>query len=67
MQDYLGLAKYVLREEILRYFELVKIEPEGRELHLYLEELKELPAGYCLGELESKGFHNETIIKNFPI
>jgi len=68
MQDTLsGLAKYVLPEEIFRYFDLVKIEQEGRELHLYLEELKEFPEGYTRSCLESKGFHNEAIIKDFPI
>ena len=67
MHDNLVLAKYVLPEEIFQYFELVKIEPNGRELHLYLEELNELPSGYNQGELESKGFHAESIIKDFPI
>ena len=67
MQDNLGLAKYVLPEEIFNYFELIKLETKGRELHLFLEELNELPDGYHFGDLESKGFHNETIIKDFPI
>jgi hypothetical protein len=67
MQANIELAKYVLPEEILRYFEIMNIEPEGRELHIYLEELKDLPEGYNAGELESKGFHNEVVIKDFPI
>jgi transposase len=67
MHDNSGLAKYVLPEEIFRYFELVKIEPKGRELHIYLEELHELPDGYIGSDLESKGFHTETVIKDFPI
>ena len=67
MQDDLGLARYVLPEEIFRYFELMKIEQEGRELDLYFEEKPELPEGYVREDLESKGFHNETVIKDFPI
>ena len=67
MQDNLLLAKYVLSEEIFRYFELVKIDRQGRELHLYLEELNELPAGYTRSDLASKGFHNEVILQDFPI
>ena len=67
MQDTLGLAKYVLPEEIFRYFDIVKIEQERRELHLYLEELNEIPEGYNRADLESKGFHNETVLKDFPI
>ena len=67
MQDYLGLAKYVLPEELHLYFAIEKIEEEGRTLHFYLEELNEVPDGYDRSELESKGFHNETILKDFPI
>ena len=67
MQDKLLLAKYVLPEEIFRYFELVKIVQEGRELHLYLEELNELPQGYTRSDLASKGFHPEVMLKDFPI
>ena len=67
MQDNLGLIKYVLPEEIFRYFELKEIEQKGRELHLYLEEQNEIPEGYHSEEFESNGFHNETVIKDFPI
>jgi len=67
MQDNLGLAKYVLPEEIFRYFEIEKIYQSGRELHLYLEELNEPPEGYKRELLESKGFHDETVLKDFPI
>jgi hypothetical protein len=67
MTDGLELAKHVLPPEIFRYFELIKIEPEGRELHLYLEELHEYPDGYSRSELLSKGFHDEVVIKDFPI
>jgi hypothetical protein len=67
MTDNTGLIRYVLPEEIFKYFELNKIEQTGKELHLYLDELNELPTGYKLHDLESKGFHNETVIKDFPI
>jgi hypothetical protein len=63
----MDLAKYVLPEEIFRYFSLVKIEQDGRELHLYLEELNELPEDYNRIYLESKGFHEESVLKDFPI
>ena len=45
------MAKYVLPEEIFRYFDIVKIEQERRELHLYLEELNEIPEGYNRADL----------------
>ena len=43
MQGSLLLSKYVLPEEIFRYFELVKTVRECRELHLYPEELNAHP------------------------
>jgi len=67
MQDNLGLIKYVLPEELFHYFEIKKIEQEGRELHLYLKEVNETPTGHNREALESNGFHNETVIKDFPI
>ena len=67
MQDYLGLAKYVLPEELHQYFAIEKVAEEGRTLHFYLEELNEVPEGYDRSELESKGFHNEVVLKDFPI
>jgi transposase len=67
MQDNFELIKYVLPAEIFRYFEIKKIEQEGRELHLYLEEHNEIPEGYQREELESIGFHKESIVKDFPI
>jgi hypothetical protein len=67
MQDNLALAKYVLPEELFRYFELIKIEQTAGSLHLYLDELPELPEGYNPTELESKGYHCETVLKDFPI
>ena len=66
MQDSLLLAKYVLPEEIFRYFESVKIDRQGRELHLYPEGLNEHPHGYTRSDLASKGFHTEVILKDFP-
>jgi transposase len=67
MQDNIVLLKYVLPEEIFRYFELREIEQKDRELHLYLEEQNEIPEGYKREDLESNGFHKETVIKDFPI
>jgi hypothetical protein len=67
MTDGLTLAKYVLPAELFQYFELIKIEQEGRELHLYLEELPDIPDGYSRADLSSKGFHNEVVLKDFPI
>ena len=63
----IDLAKYILPEELFKYFLLNKVVDEGNALHFYLEELNVLPEA-CLGEsMESKGFHRESVIKDFPL
>lgn len=59
--------KYILPEEIFRYFEITKIEEQGKELHIYLDENRIVPDGYSSYKLTSKGFHSESIIKDYPI
>ena len=63
----LTLVKYILPEEIFEYFEITKIEEQGKELHIYLDENPVVPSGYSTYKLTSKGFHEEAIIKDYPI
>jgi hypothetical protein len=63
----IDLARYILPKEIFNYFTLVQIKEEGNNLHFYLEELNVLPAEYSSRYMESKGFHKESIIKDFPL
>lgn len=63
----LTLVQYVLPEEIFQYFEIIKIEEQGKELHIYLDEIPEIPESFSSFKLSSKGFHEEAIIKDFPI
>jgi hypothetical protein len=63
----LDLAKYILPEEIFQYFSLCQVEERAHELHFYFDEKNILPEAYCADDLESKGFHKECIIKDFPI
>jgi hypothetical protein len=63
----LDLAKYILPEEIFRYFCLCKVEENSEELHFYFDELNILPAEYSGEEMESNGFHKECVIKDFPL
>jgi hypothetical protein len=63
----LDLAKYILPEEIFRYFSLCTVEEFPKELHFYFDELNILPEEYSSEELSSKGFHNECILKDFPL
>jgi len=63
----IDLAKYILPEEIFKYFLLDKVEELGNNLHFYLEEMNVLPEAYFGKDMESKGFHKESVIKDFPL
>ena len=63
----IDLARYILPEEIFKYFILVQVEESGSDLHFYLEELNVLPEAYSGEDMESKGFHKESVIKDFPL
>lgn len=63
----LSLAKYVLGNEIVDYFELVRIEELGHTLHLYLEESNIIPSEHSEKTLSPNGFYAESTIKDFPL
>ena len=62
-----------LPTEILKYFELVRIEEvkdgstKHDRLNIYLDEKNVIPKEYDGKEYESKGFNNVTMIQDFPI
>ena len=64
---YETLARLILPEGILEYFELVNVAQTPQRLNIYLEEKNVVPAGYEKQRLESKGFLPETSIQDFPI
>lgn len=63
----LALVQLILPEEIFQYFEIIKIEEQGKEVHIYLDENPDKPDCYSSYNLLSKGFHEEAIIKDYPI
>jgi len=63
----IDLARYILPEEIFAFFILNRVEEEGNKLHFYLEEKNVLPEEYSGEDMESKGFHKESVIKDFPL
>ena len=63
----IDLARYILPEDIFKYFVLVQVKKSGNPLHFYLEELNIFPEEYFGEDLESKGFHKESEIKDFPL
>lgn len=67
--DLTDLYKLFLPEEVKDYFNLVNIEKLEKEqrVNIYLEEKNELPEGYSTMDYESKGFHNEITVQDFPL
>ena len=63
----IDLVRYILPEEIFKYFSLYNVDEEKSCLHFYLEELNILPDEYIGEDMESKGFHTESVIKDFPL
>jgi len=63
----IDLAKYILPEEIFKYFILDRVVDENNQLHFYLDESNVVPDDYLGEEMESKGFHPECVIKDFPL
>jgi len=63
----IDLAKYILPEEIFRYFHLCQVEESSDGLHLHFDELNILPEAYLGEDMSSKGFHQACVIKDFPL
>ena len=67
------LLSFVLPSELLDYFELsyfcefntIKTKEPGIIFHL--EEKNVLPIGYITIDYESKGFHQSSLIQDFPL
>jgi len=63
----IALLKLVLPEYLVDYFEVLRYEQKGEELHLYFEERNNPPEEYTEHKLTSKGFFDEIIVQDFPI
>lgn len=63
----LGILSLILPPEIFEYFEIIKIESTLKEVHLYLDEQNIIPIEYKEEVLLSKGFHQESIVQDFPL
>jgi hypothetical protein len=46
---------------------LCKVDERTESLHFYFDELNILPDEYLGDDMESKGFHKECVIKDFPL
>lgn len=62
-----SLIQLILPPEIFKYFDIVKVNVEDKEVHVHLDEKSIKPEGYELINLISKGFHKASIIQDFPL
>ena len=67
MDPYLEFIKFVLPEVLVDHFDLVKSEKKDKILHLSFEERNVLPKEIKDRSLQSKGFHKEITIQDFPL
>ena len=66
--DTLFAAAHLLLPEVLvKYFDLIKYEIKGEEIHFYFTELNESPEEFKDVKLISKGFFPEATVQDFPI
>lgn len=63
----LELLKLLLPEYLIDYYQVIRYEKNGEELHFYFEEKNDIPEEYLKHPLSSKGFYDEVIIQDFPI
>jgi hypothetical protein len=67
MSIYKELVGYLLPSGVLEYFELTGVEKEGNYLHIYLEELDDIPKEYKNEVYRSNGFLPAIKVKDFPL
>jgi len=63
----LELARYLLPEGLLDYFDIVSHKSEKEKIHFYLEEKNILPEKHKNAIAQSKGFTPEITIEDFPL
>ncbi len=64
---YIELAECVLPEEMIEYFEVVKVDKTTETLDVTLEERDNGVAGYDSGQLRPNGFYEESIVRDYPV
>ena len=64
---YIELAECLLPEEMIEYFEVVKVDKTTERLDVTLEEWNNGVFGYESGQLRSNGFYEESIVRDYPV
>jgi hypothetical protein len=65
--SFLSVAKLLLPEVLIDYFQLTNHVQKGEEIHFYFKEQNELTLGFSGNKLTSKGFFPDAVIQVFPI
>ena len=65
--NYKTLVSFLLPEGLLDYFDITEAITGKEGLSIYLEEKNIAPHGYISEQLESKGFHDQVKVEDFPI
>lgn len=66
--DTLFAAAHLLLPEVLvKYFDMIKYEIKGEEIHFYFTEHNQAPDEFKDVKLNSKGFFAEATVQDFPI
>lgn len=63
----LSIANLLLPEVLVEYFDMIKHEVKGEEIHFYFTEMNTLPEEFKDVNLHSKGFFPEATVQDFPI
>lgn len=61
------LLKLLLPEYLIEYFDVMKFEEIDGLLHLYFEEKNTIPKEFSSLQFQSKGFHQEITVDDFPL
>ena len=62
-----GVSSSLLPEEMIEYFEVVKVEKTTETLDVTLEERDNGVDGYKAGQLRSNGFYQESVVRDYPV
>ena len=65
--NYRTIVSLLLPEGLLEYFDITEASSKQEGLSIYLEEKNVAPDGYTAEQLESKGFHDQIRVEDFPI
>jgi len=66
-ENYRTIVSLLLPEGLLDYFEIMEATATKEGLSIYLEEKNLPPADYTAAQLQSKGFHDQIKVEDFPI